>query len=728
MRFPVSSRAGALVLVVGLFAACGDEGADDASDAGIGDIGTDATQGDAASDADAGVDSSDAAPDVAPDATSDVADSGDAEADAPEDADVASDAQADSDAGDPLPPDCDPLDPGFCALPWPSSLYLAPDATTVTGYRLQFGADTFPADRGGISMRPELFGHLDGYGLGTPIMALFDALDVTELPGEESIERSMAPESHTVLLRVLTDGSVERVPHWVELDATVPDTDPRVLFLRPAVILEPDTRYVVALRDLRDTSGASIAASAAFAALRDGTDSSEVDAARREHFEGVFALLAEGGVARDATLTLAWDFHTASYDSLHGNLDTSIDLVFAELDGQGAPFVEREELYLSTRDGADGTEQDDEIAWRVQLVMRSPSVVVSRGVSQGWELNRNEDGAIALAEPQDVRVRVLVPHSVAEGEPGGVLVYGHGLLGDEEEIELGYLQRIAEAERLILVACPLMGMSAYEASSVLLTTLDMNNFIAVADGLVQGIVQTHVLARSAVTTLPAVLQEIDSDIGIDTERLFWWGGSQGGIFGATILATSPDIDRGGLAVPGINYSTMLQRSVNFERYFEQLRNSYGRGAPVAVLIAAAQLLWDSTDPVSFWGRLVGRAPFEDRPRQALLLVAKADKQVAVVTNEVLARTFPEVAVMAGYDERIPWGISETAYPHDGTGMVLFDFGNPWPVGRSNQPPLDEFRDPHSRLIEVEAVGALVHSFLTDGSIIDVCGGDGCNPD
>ena len=32
-------------------------------------------------------------------------------------------------------------------MPWPSSLYLAPDATHDTGYALTFGATSLPANR-----------------------------------------------------------------------------------------------------------------------------------------------------------------------------------------------------------------------------------------------------------------------------------------------------------------------------------------------------------------------------------------------------------------------------------------------------------------------------------------------------------------------------------------------------------------------------------------------------
>ena len=51
---------------------------------------------------------------------------------------------------------------------------------------------------------------------------------------------------------------------------------------------------------------------------------------------------------------------------------------------------------------------------------------------------------------------------------------------------------------------------------------------------------------------------------IDTTRLYYDGNSQGGIMGGALVAVSPDIERGALGVPGMNYSTLLQRSVDFE--------------------------------------------------------------------------------------------------------------------------------------------------------------------
>src|SRR5439155_2041493 len=60
---------------------------------------------------------------------------------------------------------------------------------------------------------------------------------------------------------------------------------------------------------------------------------------------------------------------------------------------------------------------------------------------------------------------------------------------------------------------------------------------------------------------------------IDTTRLFYDGNSQGGILGGALTALAPDFNRAVLGVPGMNYSTLLQRSVDFEPYAEGKFNS-----------------------------------------------------------------------------------------------------------------------------------------------------------
>jgi len=55
---------------------------------------------------------------------------------------------------------------------------------------------------------------------------------------------------------------------------------------------------------------------------------------------------------------------------------------------------------------------------------------------------------------------------------------------------------------------------------------------------------------------------------IDNARRFYDGNSQGGIMGGAYTALSVDSNRSVLGVPGMNYSTLLSRSVDFEPYAE----------------------------------------------------------------------------------------------------------------------------------------------------------------
>lgn len=636
-----------------------------------------------------------------------------------------------ADAGPVADPDCDALDPTACALPWPSNLYLAPDPATATGLRLAFGPTSLARNRAGVHIAPERFAGLDGYGLGVPIIVGLGAIDYGPLPDEwTSLERSVEPGSPTLLLRVTPSG-LERVPHFVEPDLNEREGS-RVTYLRPAVILAPATRYVVAMRGLRRPDGSPVPPSEAFRALRDGTPSGDPAVeARRARFEEVFGLLSAAGVARE-DLVLAWDFVTGSEEGLHGRLDRALELALARAPQGGTLTLDDVERFVPSEDGS-GARVDPNIRYTIAGTMRRPMVVERTEDGIGWRIVTGPDGRVALAaEEGTTPLLIQVPHRAVRasggGEPVGVIVYGHGLFGGQGEILAGHLERLAQTYGYVLAAVPMVGMSSDDVRGVSDALSDLNRGTVLTDGLHQGIVDHHLLVRAARTTLAEALRAVDPDIRIDPSNVTYFGGSQGGIFGQTILATSPDLRRGVLAVPGNNYNTMLQRSVNFAPFETLLRAGYGRPADRVIALAALQLLWDRTDPVSYVGRMLRAPAGAAEPRRALLLVSKGDYQVAVVTNEIAARTFPDaLRVMAGYDARLPFGLTETPYPHEGSGLILFDFGNPWPSDRGNLPPMDGLRDPHSRIAEIDEAGGLLDTFLREGRIVDICGGDGCKP-
>ena len=84
------------------------------------------------------------------------------------------------------------------------------------------------------------------------------------------------------------------------------------LLIRPAVNFDEGTRYIVALRNLKDANGNTIPAPAGFKLYRDGKRTHiPVIEKRRWHMESIFRTLWRAGISRH-DLYLAWDFTVAS--------------------------------------------------------------------------------------------------------------------------------------------------------------------------------------------------------------------------------------------------------------------------------------------------------------------------------------------------------------------------------------------------------------------------------
>jgi hypothetical protein len=660
--------------------------------------------------------------------------------DVPAPQDLAADASSDGASGDAAPGptlpggDCDPLDPSECALPWPSNHYLRADPTRRTGYTLTFGATSMPANLAESHADPASLRVLDGYGVGTPILVHFPNIDVSAMADEEHIERSLAADAPVMLFEV-ANNTLRRVPYWVELDnvAWEPNVSERVLFVRPAVILKEATRYVVAFRNLRTTAGAAIAPSAAFVKLRDRTAMADPALAPRvARFEEMFTLLTAAGVAREG-LTLAWDWNTASSDALHGRLLRMRDEALRVAGDRGP------ELFISKvtrygRPGSDAGATDPHIALAIEGDIRVPNFMRSRraGGFEVFEIVTDANGrpTINSAEPDDpLHFWIRIPHSALSGTPHGLVQYGHGLLGSAEEVEAGYNGQIANDHNLIFFASNLVGFAEEDVGAVLSSVRDVGNFQYVAQRQHQGLVNWAVLARAVRARLGDIPEVRAAGVQVNRDELFYSGISQGGIFGATYLAISPDISRGHLGVPGINYNLLLRRSVDFDGYGNMIRAQYPRSRHQALGLAYIQLHWDATDPVSYV-RHITAEPFPgNAPHHGLWAPARGDYQVSVMSNEIAARSDLGLALMANYDrDRTPWGITPQAYPHRGSGVVLYSYNNPWPALGNHPPTRDSLGDPHGRPRREAWHQRQMVTFFRTGEIIDVCGGNGCTPD
>jgi hypothetical protein len=633
--------------------------------------------------------------------------------------------------GDAANPDCDALNDGHCMFPWPSSLYLVADPTTETSRRLRFRASAMPENFQAVRIDATPYARLDGYSVGTPIMARFARLDISSMATDHDLAPSLAADAPILLFEVAPDGSLSRVPYWVELDAQQPDTDAKTLFVRPGVILDEATRYIVAMRNLRDTDGAAIEPSYAFRMLRDGTPRCDARVADRAiAFEDIFARLSDAGVDR-GSLQLAWDFNTMSSDAMHRDILSIRDQMLAKLAAESQPLTVTEVEEFTP-------EQNDTIAFEVRGTFRVPNYTTERTFYQGDEgvtgyvLNRDATGAVTqnteapwLEQPFWIRV----PRSALDGTPHRLVQYGHGLLGSGDEVGAGYNGKIANDHKYIFFATNWIGMAEEDFGRTNFVVFELSRFVWLAERLQQGVVNFLGLARQMKQQAGALEALSSRGVVVDDSELYYSGISQGGIFGATYMALSTDVTRGHLGVPGQNYSTLLHRSVDFEEFFVALRGAYRTPQNIAVCLGLIQLLWDSTDPVSFY-RHIKAEPFAGTPTHDVLAgPARGDYQVSPTTMEVVARSGFGIGAMANWDDEYPVSLAtETPYPHVGSGIVLWRFGNAWPPPGNAPPPEDELGDPHSKPRRQANHNAQMDHFFRTGEIIDVCGGDGCQPD
>ena len=182
-------------------------------------------------------------------------------------------------------------------------------------------------------------------------------------------------------------------------------------------------------------------------------------------------------------------------------------------------------------------------------------------------------------------------------------------------------------------------------------------------------------------------------------------------------------------VPAINYSTLLNRSIDFDVYQLLLDPAYPDKLDQALLFNLIQMLWDR-------GEGNGYAAYFTEPlpgladKLALIHTALGDHQVANVATDVMARTmgasmvWPAVDPGRSTDVDPFWAIPRiTSYPHEGSAAVMWDSGEPLPP-IDNTPPRAG-NDPHGDPREHLPAIAQIDHFIRTGTVIDVCGGAPC---
>jgi hypothetical protein len=619
---------------------------------------------------------------------------------------------------------CDPLDPRHCLLPFPSDTFTVADANTASGRRVNFDRESMPVNAEGVRIDPTEWNRNDGFSPGQPISVFVEHLDLeaTGAAPLTDIAASLDPDAPIVLLDATTG---ERWPYWTELDASVELDADRVLYVRPAINYPEGHRMVVGFRQLIGRDGEELAASDAFRAYRDRLDTGVAAIEeRRARYEQVFADLDAAGVARD-DLYLAWDFTIASAPNLSERMLHIRDDTLGELGGTAPEFaVTQVEV-----------DPEPELARRVRGTFQVPKYLT--GVGEPGSRFTNLAGLPASDGEFTANFECIVPPSALEA-PARPSLYGHGLLGDASEVSAGNVRTFAMTHNIVFCATNWIGMSTDDIPNAVAILQDVSNMPTLADRAQQGFLNAIVLGRLLLTDDGFVSHEaFQNDAGepvVDTAALFYDGNSQGGIMGGALVAVSPDIERAVLGVPAMNYSTLLQRSVDWDTYREIFDPSYPEVIERGITISLIQMLWDRAE-ANGYAQHMTTDPYPGTPEHRILLhVAFGDHQVSTYAAEVEARTIGARLRCPGVaDGRLPdaepqWGIEcVDDGDEDSSVLVIWDSGSPAPPTVNTAPT--EGRDSHEDPRRMASAQEQKSEWLrSGGTFVEVCGSDPCEAD
>jgi hypothetical protein len=631
---------------------------------------------------------------------------------------------------------CEGLQSRHCYLPFPSDAYTL-GAATDTGRRIDFREEHMPRSVEGVRIDPTEWNRNDGFSPGSPIMVWAPQVDLAA-SGAASIvdlEHSVSDESAVVILDAETG---ERQPHWVEFDSNATSDFSRLLVIRPAVNLREGHRYIVALQHLVDRGGESARPEEVFLAYRDrlGTENEQVEK-RRPHMEQVFTTLEAAGVHR-TELWLAWDFTVASERSLSERLLHIRDEAFAAI-GDAAPAFEVTEV-VEPEGG-----EADRVARYVHGTFDVPLYLTGDGAP--GNRFRLDDNDLPMRNPEvasySAKFMCTIPRIALEpgADPLHPVVYGHGLFGSRDEVDAGNIQRMTNEHGFAYCATDWIGMSEEDLFNAAAILNDLSLFPSLADRSQQGILNTLFLARLLVhedglASDPAF--EEDGEPLLDPTEVFYDGNSQGGIIGGAATAVAQDWTRATLGVPGMNYSTLLHRSVDFDTYAAILEPAYPDELERTMAIAMLQMLWDRAEANGYAHHMTDD-PLPGTPEhQVLMHVAFGDFQVADAAAFVQARTIgaryhdPLLAENRAFID-YAFGLEPIdGYPYEGSAVVLWDSGVPSPP-LGNVPPRGDgdpegVHDPHEDPRAMATARQQKADFFLEGAVVDVCDGGPCLAD
>ena len=651
--------------------------------------------------------------------------------------------------------DCQPYASTPCLLPFPNNLFTRRDRTSVTGLRVHLPAGAMPISKTAQRLSVAPYDRNDGFSPGSSLIVHIAGLDnatafaKTHPVALSDMSKAFAKRQPIV---VIDEQTGKRQLIWSELDTNIPTAGLKLtpadtnLLIHPGKDFTDGHTYVVALRNLRNSSGRLISAPGWFRRLRDGRKLLPAERSQRSRYQKIFNVLKRAKISR-SNLYEAWDFTVASRQNLTSRLLSIRNDAFAQLGDHNL---------------ADGKVQGNAPGFtvtstdmltpqlkRVQGTFQVPCYLTVCGptATTGFHYSSNKPDATPTQIKGNVataQFECIIPTSASSAHPARISLYGHGLLGSHDEVEAGNVEDMATEHNFMFCATDWWGLAdpdtAYDASVL----GNLNLFETVVDRLQQGVLNTLFLGRVMLNAKGFATNAAFQSSGhpvIDTSHLYYDGNSQGGIEGGLTTAVAPDFRRAVLGVSGMNYGNVLvQRSVDFAPFGSIMVAAYPDLSMYSATLDLIQQLWDRGDPDGY-AQWMTSHPLPDTPSHTVLMqIAYGDHQVSMYAAAVEARTIGASAhepaldlnTNRARDRNLFYGIPAIGhYPFGGSAIVIWDGGpglvQPPPFGNTAPVESPSNQDPHEFVRSTPAARVQKSAFLEpNGSVIDVCSGKPCH--
>jgi hypothetical protein len=593
--------------------------------------------------------------------------------------------------------------------------YTKADPSSATGFRLDVPIAAMPTNIDAVAVDPTSLDRWDGFSPTGPILVAFpQGVSPDNLPSWKDPDASLAADSPIVLLD-MTSG--ERLPFFAEVDQNIQEVANRDLIIRPLARLPSGGRIAVAIRKtVKAADGSALASPPGFAALRDGGDFDHPRfAALQKRSAAVFAALATAGVPK-TDLVLAWDYVTATDEFLQS------DLMAMRADALPAIGTNGANLTFTTalQPAATGVYKS------YTGTYKSPDFLTD-GENDTSIMRRDAANRPLMQGLRDAQFAAIVPACVTTATlPRPTIIFGHGLFGSAKDyLNDDFVRSLAQQYCLIIIAGDFIGLTSRQLSLAPLAVNDMNRGAQIAEKLAQSVIDFIALENAA---RGPMAQSADFKVGsasvIDTSKIFYVGGSLGGIMGNTIMAYDPNITRGVLAVPGGAWSLLFERSNAWHLLMGAAMGSYEDPAVYQIIIALLGMGMEPYDPITTAAHVI-HDPLPGTPAKNILIwYTIGDCLVTNIATEMVARTMG--IDLLGPAVKTPWKLP----PHDGplvNGVNVYN-AHPTPLPPDTNVPPSVDNGTHSGINKRPAALREIEQFLLQNQqVVQECHDGGMNP-